>query len=163
MKQQSSKQEKEKSSIKKILKSSEEDGDPLSVLWRAFTFSWSVGELVDLSQSLISEFPQVVFIFNQIDETRLVYVFSVSSQNDLIGPGKEKIVSDLSQIVQVDGNVVVTRHTDGFVFERKVSANEYGGKILDELSGNIFSYLRTNKLLLEEDDEADQFLDFDNF
>lgn len=145
-----------------------DDGEPLSSFGKTYSMSLTRDDLSLLLNTLLSSHHDVVFILTQKDETNLSIHFGLSNENPLfIGSGltQENIFTSLSNLLKETdetGKPNIYQTTNGFIFERKISA-ESDFKLADSLSAVISAYLKKAKLVAEEKDEADEFLDFDNF
>lgn len=143
-------------SIGKILASAEEEGEPLPILTRAVPFK-TQEELVSLANKLVAAYPNVAFVLTFQDDAHLRFTLAISPNNPLFA------TCDMTAItLQIkDQGFTSTTYANGVYFEREILSSEYVGKIADNANSTVFTYLK--QFLPEEKDEADPYLDFENF
>lgn len=145
-----------------------DDGEPLSSFQRTYTLPLTKDDLSLLLDTLLSSHPDVIFILTQKDDSNLSIHFGLSNENPLFiasGFTQDNIFSSFSFILRETdktGTPNIYQTKNGFIFERKISA-ESDFKLADSLSAVISAFLKRMELVPEEKDEADEFLDFDNF
>lgn len=158
-------EDKENAAINKIIISAEKDGEKLYILNRVVSYECKRDGLSSLANRILAVHPDVALLLIYSTEKHIEFLFALSVNHPKMGEQYTYITNSIMAkigtsniIARSDANQNLEFWEHGIYFSRDVRDDEYGGKITDEINSMIFTFLKTEKYLPEEEDVEDEFL-----